>query len=79
MISVNALVQEAAEFCSMTGDGEAVGGTTAASFLNLLNRAVAKLNNDSYFSTTQDMVDSFCASHLIFKKLVPGETALEAE
>lgn len=75
MISVNALVQEAAEFCSMTGDGEAVDGTTAASYLNLLNRAVAKLNNDSYFSTTQDMVDSSCAAHLIFKKLVPGETA----
>lgn len=74
MISVNALVQEAAEFCSMTGDGETAGGTTAASYLNLLNRAVAKLNNDSYFSTTQDMVDSTCAAHLIFKKLQEGES-----
>lgn len=74
MISVNALIQEAAEFTSMTGDGEAVEGNVAASYLNLLNRALAKLNDDSYFSTTQDMVDSPCASHLIFKKLQEGES-----
>ena len=75
MLNVNALIQEAAELCSMTGDAEAVDGNTAASYLNLLNRALTKLNDDSYFSSYQDMVDSPCASHLIFKKLQEGESA----
>lgn len=79
MLNVNALVQEAAELCSMTGDGEAVDGNTAASYLNLLNRALAKLNNDSYFSSYQDMVDSPCASHLIFKKLQEGESVPDGQ
>lgn len=73
MLSVNALCQEAAELCSMTGDGETVGGTMAASYLNLLNRVIAKLNNDSYFSSCIDTADANCAGVLYFKKLEPGE------
>lgn len=73
MISVNALVQEAAEECSMVGDQEPLDGSTAASFLKLLNRVMAQLNNDSYFSSCQDMVDVEGSSHIFFKQLAQGE------
>lgn len=73
MLNVNALVQEAAELCSMTGDGEALDGTYAASYLNLLNRVIAKLNNDSYFSSCFDVVEAGCAGALYFKTLEDNE------
>lgn len=73
MLSVNALIQEAAELCSMVGDGEALDGTTAASYLNLLNRVIAKLNNDNYFSSCLDSTDAMCGGSLYFKKLADGE------
>ena len=73
MLNVNALVQEAAELCSMVGDGEALDGSTAASYLALLNRVIAKLNNDSYFSSCQDMVDVAGAGHIYFKQLIENE------
>lgn len=73
MLSVNALIQEAAELCSMCADGESLDGTTAASFLALLNRTVAKLNNDNYFSSCVDTVDANCGGLLVFKKLEEGE------
>ena len=73
MLSVNALCQEAAELCSMVGDQEAMDGSLAASFLNLLNRTIAKLNNDSYFSSCMDTVDATCAGELYFKQLEENE------
>lgn len=73
MLSVNALIQEAAELCSMTGLGETVDGTLAASFLKLLNRSIAQLNNDSYFSSCLDTVTVNAGGEIIFKKLEEGE------
>lgn len=73
MLSVNALCQEAAELCSMVGDQEAMDGSLAASFLNILNRTIAKLNNDSYFSSCMDTVDATCAGELYFKQLEENE------
>lgn len=73
MLSVNALIQEAAELCAMTGLGEAVDGTLAASCLNLLNRTIAKLNNDNYFSSCLETVDINAAGEVQFKVLEEGE------
>lgn len=73
MLQVNALVQEAAETCSMVGDGEAVDGTMAASYLQLLNRVIAKLNNDNYFSSCMDTSTVNAAGEILFKKLEPNE------
>ena len=79
MLSVNALCQEAAELCSMVGDGEAMDGTLAASFLNLLNRTIAKLNNDNYFSSCLETVDTNAAGEVQFKVLEEGEAVPEGE
>ena len=57
----------------MTGDGEAVDGTTAASYLNLLNRVLHRLNNDSYFSSCLDTVVCNASGEIQFKKLEPDE------
>jgi hypothetical protein len=73
MLNVNALVQEAAELCSMTGDAEALDGTTAASYLGLLNRVIAKLNNDSYFSSCLDTVTANASGAIYFRKLEDNE------
>lgn len=73
MLYTNSLIQEAAELCSMTGDGEAVDGTTAASYLNLLNRVLHRLNNDSYFSSCLDTVVCNAGGEIQFKKLEPDE------
>ena len=73
MLYTNSLIQEAAELCSMTGDGEAVDGTTAASYLNLLNRVLHRLNNDSYFSSCIDTVVCNAAGEIQFKVLEPDE------
>lgn len=75
MLAVNSLVQEALELTSMVGDGEAANGTLAASALGLLNRVVARLNNDNYFSSTLDFKDVHAAGEITFRKLEPGETA----
>ena len=79
MLSVNALIQEAAELCSMTGLGEAVDGTLAASCLNLLNRTIAKLNNDNYFSSCLETIDTNAAGEVQFKVLEEGEAAPEGQ
>lgn len=79
MLSVNALIQEAAELCSMTGLGEAVDGTLAASCLNLLNRTIAKLNNDNYFSSCLETVDINAAGEVQFKALEEGEVVPDNE
>ena len=79
MLSVNALCQEAAELCSMVGDGEAMQGTLAASFLNLLNRTIAKLNNDNYFSSCLETVEANAAGEIQFKKLEENEIVPEGE
>ena len=73
MLNVNALCQEAAELCSMVGDGEAMDGTLAASYLALLNRVIAKLNNDSYFSSCLDTVTANAAGAIYFRKLEDNE------
>lgn len=73
MLQVNALIQEAAELCSMVGLGEAADGTLAASCLNLLNRTIAKLNNDNYFSSCMDTSTVNAAGEIQFKKLEPNE------
>lgn len=73
MLNVNALCQEAAELCLMVGDGEALDGTTAASYLALLNRVIAKLNNDSYFSSCLDTVTANAAGAIYFRKLEDNE------
>lgn len=79
MLSVNALIQEAAELCAMTGLGEAVDGTLAASCLNLLNRTIAKLNNDQYFSSCLETVDINAAGEVQFKELEEGEIVPEGQ
>jgi hypothetical protein len=79
MLNVNALCQEAAELCSMVGDGEAMDGTLAASFLNLLNRTIAKLNNDNYFSSCLETVDINAAGEVQFKVLEEGEVVPDGE
>lgn len=79
MLNVNALIQEAAELCAMTGLGEAVDGTLAASCLNLLNRTIAKLNNDNYFSSCLETVEANAAGEIQFKKLEDGEIVPEGQ
>ena len=74
MLAVNSIIQEALELTSMVGDGEAADGTLAASALGLLNRVIARLNNDNYFSSTQDYADIGAAGKIYFKKLEEGET-----
>lgn len=75
MLAVNTMIQEALELTSMVGDGEAADGTLAASALGLLNRVIARLNNDNYFSSTQDFVDKQTGGHVYFRKLEDGEEA----
>lgn len=73
MLAVNSLIQEALELTSMVGDGEAAEGTLAASALGLLNRVIARLNNDNYFSSTVDYRDVDAAGQILFYKLEEGE------
>ena len=73
MLAVNSIIQEALELTSMVGDGEAADGTLAASALGLLNRVIARLNNDNYFSSTHDYADIGAAGKIYFKKLEEGE------
>lgn len=73
MLAVNSIIQEALELTSMVGDGEAADGTLAASALGLLNRVIARLNNDNYFSSTQDYADIGAGGKIYFKKLEEGE------
>ena len=73
MLSVNAIIQEALELTSMVGDGEAADGTLAASCLGLLNRVIARLNNDNYFSSTVDYRDVQAGGEVTFHKLEEGE------
>lgn len=73
MLAVNSLIQEALELTSMVGDGEAAEGTLAASALALLNRTVARLNNDNYFSSTIEYRDVHAAGEIVFRKLEEGE------
>lgn len=74
MLAVNSMIQEALELTSMVGDGEAADGTLAASALGLLNRVIARLNNDNYFSSTQEYVDVSAGGKIYFKLLEEGET-----
>lgn len=74
MLAVNSMIQEALELTSMVGDGEAADGTLAASALGLLNRVIARLNNDNYFSSTQDYRDVGAGGKVYFKRLEEGET-----
>lgn len=74
MLAVNSMIQEALELTSMVGDGEAADGTLAASALGLLNRVIARLNNDNYFSSTQDYRDVGAGGKVYFKQLEEGET-----
>lgn len=74
MLAVNSIIQEALELTSMVGDGEAADGTLAASTLGLLNRVIARLNNDNYFSSTQDYTDIGAGGKIYFKQLEEGET-----
>ena len=74
MLAVNTMIQEALELTSMVGDGEAADGTLAASALGLLNRVIARLNNDNYFSSTQEYRDVGAGGKIYFKKLEEGET-----
>lgn len=79
MLAVNSMIQEALELTSMVGDGEAADGTLAASALGLLNRVIARLNNDNYFSSTQDYRDVGAGGKVYFKKLEDGETFESAD
>ena len=63
----------------MTGLGETVDGTLAASCLNLLNRTIAKLNNDNYFSSCLETVDINAAGEVQFKVLEEGEVVPAGE
>lgn len=79
MLAVNSLVQEALELTSMVGDGEAADGTLAASALALLNRVIARLNNDNYFSSTLDYRDIDAAGEICFHKLEAGEDPVKGD
>lgn len=73
MISVNELIQQAAEDLSLVGDGEAVSGELAASCERLLNRAIATLNSDSYISMTVKSHDLMAGAEVVFRKLEENE------
>lgn len=73
MIAVNELIQEAFEFVSMTGDGEAVDGSQAKSGVALLNRVISQLNNDNYFSSCMDWTEVTAGGTIEFRKLEAGE------
>lgn len=73
MLAVNSLVQEALELVSMVGDGQQAKGKRAAKALTLLNRVIARLNNDNYFSSTVDFKDIEAHGEIVFKKLEAGE------
>ena len=73
MLYVNSIIQEAAEECSLCGSGEALDGTNAAVCLSLLNRVIARLNNDNYFSSCLDTVTVNASGEIQFKVLEPDE------
>lgn len=50
-ISVNSLIQQAFEECSLVGDGQSVSGTKAQVGLSLLNVCIAELNAQNYIIT----------------------------
>lgn len=73
-MTVNELIQTAAEDLSQVGDGETLDGETAASYEGLLNRAITMLNQDGYMSVTVKEYDVNAAGSVIFRKLEEGET-----
>lgn len=75
MLAVNSLVQEALELVSMVGDGQQAKGKRSAKALTLLNRVIARLNNDNYFSATLDFKDVQAHGEIVFRKLETGEEA----
>lgn len=73
MITVNELLQEAAEDLSQVGDGETLSGELAASYEGLLNRAITSLNSDGYISLTVNVDDVMSSGDVVFRKLEDGE------
>jgi hypothetical protein len=73
-MTVNELIQTAAEDLSQVGDGETLDGETAASYEGLLNRAITMLNQDGYMSVTVKEYDVNAAGSVIFRKLEENET-----
>ena len=73
MITVNELLQEAAEDLSQVGDGETLPGDLAASYEGLLNRAITSLNSDGYISLTVNVDDVMSSGDVVFRKLEEGE------
>ena len=73
-MTVNELIQTAAEDLSQVGDGETLDGETAASYEGLLNRAITMLNQDGYMSVTVKEYDVNAAGYVIFRKLEENET-----
>lgn len=73
MLSVNELIQDAAEDLSLVGDGEAVSPELAASCEGLLNRAIKDLNSDSYISLSVATKDIMAAGNVVFRKLEQDE------
>lgn len=74
-MTVNELIQTAAEDLSQVGDGETMDGELAASYEGLLNRAIAMLNQDGYMSVTVKEHDVSAAGAVVFRKLENGEAA----
>lgn len=74
-MTVNELIQTAAEDLSLTGDGETVTPELAASCEGLLNRAIADLNADNYMSLSVKKHDVIMAGSVYFRELEPDETA----
>lgn len=72
-MTVNELIQTAAEDLSQVGDGEAMDGALSASYEGLLNRAITELNQDGYMSVTVKEHDVNSAGSVIFRKLEEGE------
>ena len=74
-MTVNELIQTAAEDLSQVSDGETVSGDLADSYEGLLNRAITGLNQDGYMSVTVKEYECEAAGSVVFRKLEENETA----
>lgn len=67
-ISVQQLVQHAAEMCSLVNPGRDVGGNVSAMALKLLNGLLAELNNQEMIASAVEEHDSVFARELAIVK-----------
>lgn len=66
-ISVQQLVQQACEQCSLTAPGKSVSGNISAMALKLLNNLLSELNNQDYITSSIETYDVAGADKIRFK------------